>query len=513
MEVPMLTSRPRIVSVAILTLIAFVSFACTNPMSDLPSVGGGASAVEKNVVFQYLSMNPAQPAVGEWIRLAFSDSIDPLSVNAANVRLSRDGTGEPVPLRFEVDGTTLVIRPIDRNYLNPDADLGSAEEWNGVLHTGLKPDASYTISLSPSLRSLSGRSLSGQLAISFVTANLNLGLYWYGPDNEYAKFVPGQENPYYDPSKPVYIFIHGWQGGTTLDDFRQEMPFWHNTKYAPNLNPLRAMLAAGWNVGAYVWGQFADEEEVKDAEAKLWKGANNQKGKDGKPVNMRYKVRNGNFTYYSTAKSLGQLATETIGQAIMGNASGYVRLAGHSLGNQLATIVAKGISDGIAVGLYPQGIAVDRLVLLDPFWSKNGKPYIGNQWTGAVCRSYVKSLIQTRGMVVEQFKSSALGGSVGDENLDMRKMASFSRIWPDFIGIQAQTHQHVYSFIWYHQSFAFKVPAYGGSYLGASASDSEVRQAGNYGKSRNYYYYSQTGMSTCSISDDYLTRGSGVSTW
>ena len=37
------------------------------------------------------------------------------------------------------------------------------------------------------------------------------GIYWYGPDNASAKAQPGVPNPYFDPSRPTILLIHGWQ--------------------------------------------------------------------------------------------------------------------------------------------------------------------------------------------------------------------------------------------------------------------------------------------------------------
>ncbi|MCR6699581.1 hypothetical protein NVV37_24455 [Escherichia coli] len=41
--------------------------------------------------------------------------------------------------------------------------------------------------------------------------SLDCGIYWYGMDNKPYKFVSGQTNPAFDPSKPTIIYIHGWQ--------------------------------------------------------------------------------------------------------------------------------------------------------------------------------------------------------------------------------------------------------------------------------------------------------------
>ena len=134
---------------------------------------------------------------------------------------------------------------------------------------------------------------------------------------------------YYNASKPTVIYFHGWQNGSSADGYSRE-----NFEFEDiDQNTAKAWKDNGWNVGIFHWGQFADESEVKDAEAKMW-------SKNG-PQGMRYRLSDGSYsTQQSPNKSVGQIAFEQITTALASNTSGNIRFAGHSLGNQLAVNIA-----------------------------------------------------------------------------------------------------------------------------------------------------------------------------
>lgn len=467
--------------------------ACSNPLGGGMDQSGSESLAISAPVF-----GPTVPVVGEDLKITFYQDISAATLTSSNVQLVRRATGEVLECRISYANRVATISPVY-------STIADASEGHDIITTGLKPATAYTLTLNTGIQDLAGAPAILPAAWSFTTNDLDLGLYFYGADGEFQKYVPGQNNRFYDPAKKVYIFFHGWQIGDIAADYHREVAFWQNTKYAPNTNELPLLINAGYNVAAYAWGQFADEAEVEDAEAKVWKGANDYTGLDGNKVNMRYKLSDGTIRQYSTAQSVGDLAYATISQALTGNTSGYIRLAGHSLGNQLATVVAGRLADA--------GFAVKRLALLDPYWSMYSKSYLSYQWTGAACQTYVSDLISVHGTVVEQFKTSALGGAIGDENLDMRKIVSFVRIWPDFIPTSDQTSQHVYAYQWYHQSFAKAVSGGGNVTLGAAASDDMVRSTMNWGISSPSYWYSSDGQSTATPTDDTFIQADGVSTW
>ncbi len=39
----------------------------------------------------------------------------------------------------------------------------------------------------------------------------NSGIYWFGKEDANQLAVPNESNPYYDPTHPTIIFVHGWK--------------------------------------------------------------------------------------------------------------------------------------------------------------------------------------------------------------------------------------------------------------------------------------------------------------
>ena len=97
--------------------------------------------------------------------------------------------------------------------------------------------------------------------------NLDYGLYWFGTNDNYEKAEPGYGNAYYDNDAPTVIFIHGWQNGATKK--LQRETFNRHDNGGPDKDLAYSWRQAGYNVGILYWNQFADEGEVKDAEAKV----------------------------------------------------------------------------------------------------------------------------------------------------------------------------------------------------------------------------------------------------
>jgi hypothetical protein len=101
-----------------------------------------------------------------------------------------------------------------------------------------------------------------------VFAELDYGIYWHGPGGAEAKHIPGRVNPHFDPNKPTLIYTHGW-ASNTVNSKRRVALNWGNLD-GPDIDLAQLWIAAGWNIGVFHWEQFADEGEVKDAEAKIW---------------------------------------------------------------------------------------------------------------------------------------------------------------------------------------------------------------------------------------------------
>ena len=200
--------------------------------------------------------------------------------------------------------------------------------------------------------------------------NLDYGLYWFGY-SQAQKAQPGQSNPYYSNNKPTVIYIHGWQNGSVQNKSRETLD--RRGSGGPNQDLAHHWLDRGWNVGVLYWNQFADESEVKDAEAKIHV-ANG-------PRSMRWKSLNNGYQ-----SGPGQSVTDLLYAAIHDNmqnfSNSHFRLAGHSLGNQLALSIGVRLKDAVNQGSLNANLRPDRIALLDPFYSNGSKSYLNGQWTG-----------------------------------------------------------------------------------------------------------------------------------
>ena len=233
---------------------------------------------------------------------------------------------------------------------------------------------------------------------------LDYGLYWFDANNNSTKGFNEVNNTainvsssYYDSSKPTMIYFHGWQLGSSEDNFRREGFYFEDG----DVNTVQFWKNKGWNVAIFYWNQFADEVEVKDAEAKIW-------SVNG-PRNMRYRQSNGNYsTLQSPSTDVANLAANQIKIALNLNTSNNVRFAGHSLGAQLASRTAMIISNDVNKGDISTGLKVDRLELLDPFWSAGGKSYLNNSWTGENSRGHINTMINRDNLAVTWYNSCLL---------------------------------------------------------------------------------------------------------
>jgi pimeloyl-ACP methyl ester carboxylesterase len=300
-----------------------------------------------------------------------------------------------------------------------------------------------------------------------VFQNLDYGLYWFGNDDNYQKAIPGHSNAYYSANKPTIVYIHGWQNGSSVNQNRET--FNRSDSGGPNVDLAYAWRQAGYNVGILYWNQFADEGEVKDAEAKVW-SANG-------PRQMRWRDHNGVYRS-GPGKSAGQLMFESLRDNMSDYSGNRLILAGHSLGNQMAIVVAKKLKDGISAGNTNSKLKPKRVALLDPFYSNGSKSYLSGKWTGEEARNYVDQL-KNWGVIFEAYRSSSVSNTflVGDENKGLLNKTAFLELKPWYFSSWQQAEKHgaaVWHYLW---SFDFSVPGIKSSSdqgLSASTSDSRV---------------------------------------
>lgn len=325
---------------------------------------------------------------------------------------------------------------------------------------------------------------------------LDYGFYWYGQGNVPYKFVEGQQNPAFDPSKPTVIYIHGWQPFYTLAKHRESF-------FCYNRDAADEWINAGWNVGVFYWNQFSDELSVEDAEAKIW----TPKGTRG----MRWRKSDGSYsTEGSPDTDAASLLYSEYIKAMQGYQGDNIRIVGHSLGSQMAIRLTKMISDNVDAGNIKNELLPKRVALLDPYFSNLPKEYLGKKWTGEVSREYVQSLIATKNIPFELYKSSSLTcGIAGDKNRELEKMCAYSDMQPLFDDFIQQIEKHYAAKYTYFTSYAFDPPQ---EYISGAASGnpspssktSDLRTAQMVGPT--YMWTQSKGMYTDDSGDDAYDR-------
>ena len=246
-----------------------------------------------------------------------------------------------------------------------------------------------------------------------VYSNLDYGLYWFDYTDA-KKAVAGQNNPYFNPNKKTVIYIHGWQQNSVTNKRRETL----NRKNGggPDDDLSGYWLDRGWNVGILYWNQFADEGNVKHAEAKIHTTAG--------PQGMRWKKSNGSY-----GNGPGQNVTDLLYTSLVNGLQGFnnskeLRITGHSLGNQLAlSISAKLISNN--------SYRPDRVALLDPFYSNGGESYYGGKWAGQIAREN-NTILKNAGVAIEAYRSSPVTSTlfVGDQNKALMNQIAFVELKP-----------------------------------------------------------------------------------
>ncbi|MBI9106119.1 MAG: hypothetical protein JEZ04_05190 [Spirochaetales bacterium] len=431
----------------------------------------------------------------------------------------------------------LTYRPYIEFYRNE-----STFDWNHPVWNGLKPGYEYEVELS--------RNLSGE-CWRFKTADLEFGLYWFRDAERCVKYVPGRPvyKEYYDPGKPVLLYIHGWERTSVnfqkekLKDFRVQS-FFH---FAGDLD--KSMKAPvdlvsiwkkkylnfegrEWNFGVLYWNQFSDDDHgfakaPKNAESKIWTARG--------PARMRYAVRKqsrgkgkwltGSYfsEKHSPDKSVSVLFADIISSALSDKRSSDFRLYGHSLGNQVITAVAYILKEQHAKGQIGDPLFPKRLAVADPYWCKGRAACwssehpayrdLGNNemlTSGQMCSRILKNLIEysdsrkisgsTGNFALEIMSASLLTYysftrhlSMGDPNLEERDIGAAIYLRSEWIHPNEALpaywgHKHVNALLCYLWQYAFPPPSAGFS---ASSCNAGIAAMMNY-RRRVKVRYSQT---------------------
>ena len=190
--------------------------------------------------------------------------------------------------------------------------------------------------------------------------------------------------------------------------------------------------------------------------------------------------RNSSGTYSNGPNvSAGDLLFDHYKANLAGYTGNNIRILGHSLGNQMAIVLTKKISDAVSAGSLNSRLLPKRVALLDPFYSNQAKSWLNNRWVGEVSRTYVSEL-KGKGVIFEAYRTSAVTSTifVGDDNAGLMNMTAFTELKPWYFSATQQTEKHnaaVWHYLW---SFSFNPPLVkGSSDQAASAKTSDSRIA------------------------------------
>ncbi|MBF9002281.1 MULTISPECIES: hypothetical protein [Vibrio] len=301
---------------------------------------------------------------------------------------------------------------------------------------------------------------------------LSYGLYWFGADNQYEEASSSTQDgsTYYDPEKPTLILIHGWQNGSITDQDRQTF-YEDDSNGWPDKDFANSWISAGYNVGLLYWDQFADESEVKDAEAKIWSTEGNQA--------MRWIDSEG--TYHSGPdQNVTELLLAKYEAAMAGYQGSDIRLAGHSLGNQLALRLADQLVQLADAGDINSNEVPGRVSLLDPFYSNYAKSYLDGEWVGEKAREIVKRL-KAADIAIDSYRTSLVTSTlfVGDENTELQNSVAFEEEKTSYFDQTQQSQKHSAAIWLYLWSIEYATPTVSDNTLAglsATTTNVEVKQ-------------------------------------
>jgi pimeloyl-ACP methyl ester carboxylesterase len=283
---------------------------------------------------------------------------------------------------------------------------------------------------------------------------LYTGITWLGYNSNFQKYIPGESNPHYNPNKPVIIYIHGWQDGSTQKNYLPHirLQYGNEDRWTQNY-----WLNRGWNVGVFHWTQLADEPSpnVSHAEAKIWNANNGMTG-------MRWRRSDGTYeTNTVPAESVGQLLFYSYINALSNHNGSEIRLVGHSLGNQLVTRLTQNLLNtyGSNHRFIPK-----RVTLIDPAYTSADRTYLrphnnGNSIsTAALCATYGQNIANAN-IPIEFYRSSGLMNIPGmSYNVPYQNLSAYIELKPWFIPSHDLAAKHSVPVGTYFWSIEFQPP-------------------------------------------------------
>lgn len=299
------------------------------------------------------------------------------------------------------------------------------------------------------------------------------GFYWFKSNTDFELASNNLDSGYYNPQSKTLIFLHGWQNNSIGQDSYEAFDYIkhdHINGFSGDL--VRIWKDKGWNVGAYYWREFADDD-LPWAESKIWSNAD--------VFGMRMKVKNtngdveiikhNNLPAHIKNSSVSDLFYDAYLDAMSNHGDGEIRLVGHSLGSQLALAAARKISDAVMAGEVSEYLHPDRLGLLDPFFSNILKPFWFFTTTGEKSVEAAE-ILKDAGVVFELYRTSlapVVGQIVGlatmddDSVLKINKLSAHQnmRLW--YVGldegpIEQIANRHIAAPYLYFESMKYEAP-------------------------------------------------------
>ena len=283
---------------------------------------------------------------------------------------------------------------------------------------------------------------------------LDYGIVWYGQEGNFQKVIGNQPNRYFDPDKPTIIFIHGWMPDQVGDPPTFVVDFESlddDTSYT--LDAARAWVDGGWNIGIFYWHLFSDEDLVWVAEDKIWT--------PDEEAGMRFRDSSGKYhTEGAPSVSVSELLLTAYLDAMKGFSGTEIRIAGHSLGNQLAVNLTVDLIQGAEAGSIPKNRIPSRIALLDPFWSPFPKTYLDGLETGEFIQQEIEQIVLPQGVLVEWYHSSWLTEStmIRQDIPKLKARVVYAEIDPAYCGLLNQVCKHDGAWHLYFLSFASPPP-------------------------------------------------------
>jgi Lipase (class 3) len=265
----------------------------------------------------------------------------------------------------------------------------------------------------------SAQTIDAQNPVNFEQLDVNI--YWYGPGNVSERAVGGQSNPWFNPSRPTVIYIHGWQPNTTQQRKRESFD---RTQYNANADVARGWIDRGWNVGIFYWNQLADESEVKDAEAKIYTV-------DRSKFTNATRWRDVTGTYRpGPDETVTQQFVRAFKSAMQNYSGSEVRIVGHSLGAQIAVTGTSALWKESKAGTLARNKLPNRVALLDHAYLSGAHAWINDQWTGEVGRALVRE--NRPEIAYENYRTSGStsNGFIGDVNNGLMDITAFVEVKP-----------------------------------------------------------------------------------